>query len=197
MTVGTAKVASVRAIGVDTVQAMTPALLSALKAADPAVEYIGRYVDTLTANEVSLIHGADYAILPFTYANELDPTPRISMLSALGCPVSVTVMLDVESVLLAPAALIAQINTWANAMKNGGFDPGAYVGVNSGLTALQWSELVVDLYMRSCSLVPEPPEGFCVEQLFPPDIHLGGGLVVDYEVVRQDFERRLPVLWAP
>jgi len=194
--VGRAFQPRVRAIGVDTIQVMTAAFLASLQAFDPAIEYIGRYVDTLTPSEVSLIHGAGYAILPFTYAGEFDPSPRLASLAALGCPAGVTLVLDVESVQIPTAQLVTQINGWAAAVKAAGYDPGGYVGAASGLSAEQWGDLAIDRYVRSCSLVPESSEGFVVEQLFPPDIHVGSGLVVDYLVARQDYERRSVTLWA-
>ena len=195
--VGTAQVARVRSVGIDTVQAMTDGLLAALKQEAPEATFIGRYVDSLTPEEVARIQGAGYSILPLTYADEFDPAPRLQKLFALGCPPNVTTILDVESVSLGVADTIARINAWAAKFKEAQLDPGAYVGAGAGLTAEQWTALAVDRYMRSCSLVPVPQEGFCVLQLFPPNQHLGGGLVVDWDVIEQDFERRTPVLWAP
>lgn len=196
MIVGTAKPARIRAIGIDTTQVLSDAYLAILKS-DPAIEFVGRYVDSLSSDEVARIHDAGLSILPFTYANEFDPAPRLSKLAALGCPTNVTTFLDVESVNLPAADTIARINAWAAAFKNAQRDPGGYVGAGSGLTATQWFALAIDRYMRSCSLVPVPGEGFCVLQLFPPDQHLGEGLVIDWDVVEQDFERRVPTLWAP
>ena len=196
MIVGTAKPARVRAIGVDTIQIMSETFLSVLRSVDPAVEYVGRYIDTLTTDEVARVHAAGYAILPFTYANEFDPAPRLQKLAALGCPPGVTTFLDIEGVNLQPADTMARANVWAKAFQGAKLDPGGYVGAGAGLSAAQWSSLVIDRYMRSCSAVPEPSEGFCVLQLFEPDIMLGEGLEVDYEVVQRDFERRVPVLWA-
>ena len=196
MIAGTAKPAHVRAIGIDTVQVLSDTYLALLKS-DPEIKYVGRYVDSLSLEEVTRIHDAGLSILPFTYANEFDPVPRLNKLSMLGCPLGVTTMLDVEGVNLTAADTIARANTWAVAFKKAQRDPGGYVGAGSGLTAAEWSGLVIDRYMRSCSLVPTPSEGFCVLQLFPPNQHLGEGLVVDWEVVEQDFKRRVPVLWAP
>jgi hypothetical protein len=196
MIVGTARPARVRAIGIDTVQVLSDAYLAILKS-DPAIEFVARYVDSLTADEVARIHAVGYSILPLTYANEFDPGPRLQKLAALGCPLGVTTILDVESVNLPAADTIARINAWAAAFKGAQRDPGGYVGAGSGLTAEQWFALAIDRYMRSCSLVSTPGEGFCVLQLFPPDQHLGEGLVVDWDVVEQDFERRTPTLWAP
>ena len=195
-TVGTAKLARIRAIGIDTVQVLSDTFVSILKA-DPAIEYVARYLDTLTPEEVTRVHAAGLSILPLTYANEFDPAPRLQKLAALGCPQGVTTILDVESVHLLPADTIARINAWARAFKGVQLDPGGYVGAGSGLTASQWTQLAVDRYMLSCSIVPEPSEGYAVLQLFPPNQHLGGGLVVDWEVAQHDYEGRSVMLWAP
>jgi hypothetical protein len=194
--IGTAKLARIRAIGIDTVQVLSDAFISILKA-DPAIEYVARYLDTLTPEEVSRIHAADLSILPLTYANEFDPAPRLQKLAALGCPQSVTTVLDVESVHLAPADTIARVNAWARAFKSAQFDPGGYVGAGSGLMAAEWTQLAVDRYVLSCSIVPEPSEGYAVLQLFPPNQHLGDGLVVDWQVAQHDYEGRSVMLWAP
>lgn len=194
--IGSASPARVRAIGIDTILAMSDALLAQLAAVAPETEYVGRYVDSLTSEEIARIHAAGKAILPFTYANEFDPAPRLAKLAALGCPPGVTIMLDVEGVKLPADQTIARIDAWALAMKGAQRDPGAYVGAGAGLTAAQWTGLAVDRYMRSCSAVPEPSEGFCVLQLYRPNVDLGRGLVIDWQVVQQDYRGRVPVLWT-
>ncbi|MHB2027553.1 MAG: hypothetical protein ACYCPT_01895 [Acidimicrobiales bacterium] len=200
MTLGRPVPAYHRQIGIDTDSILSVAALAEI-AADPAIEFVGRYVDSLTAEEVARIFARKLAILPLTYANEYDPEPRLRKLAALGCPTGVTVVLDVESVKLAPAALVVHINAWASATKAASCDPAGYVGAGAGLTADEWSRTLVDRYMRSCSFVPEPIEGFCCEQLSPGNTHVHGVdkpvLLVDYDVMRQDYRGRVMSLWGP
>ncbi len=86
-------------------------------------------------------------------------------------------------------------------MKAASRDPAGYVGAGAGLTAAEWSQTLVDRYMRSCSYVPEPVEGFSCEQLSPGNTHVHGvtnpTLLVDYDVMRQDYRGRVMTLWAP
>jgi hypothetical protein len=182
-----AKRPRVSALGFDTIEVITAAHLAELEP-DPRVEFIGRYVDGLTAYELDAILATDRMVTLFTYADEFNPAPRIAELRALGIPPSTTIWLDVEGVTQRPDV---QINTWAAAMRAAGYDPGAYVGAQSLLTASDWSALSVDRYCRSCSLVPEPVEGFCLLQLSPPNQKIGT-LVVDWLVVQADYHGRLP-----
>lgn len=194
MTVATARM---RAIGIDTVMPITDVRAVAV-VQDPAIEFVGRYIDSLTLDEVATIHAVKLGILPITYADEFDPAPRIAKLRALGCPTGVTCLLDIESVKLTPDQTITQANTWAFAFKAAGFDPGVYVGAGAGLTQAQWTGLIVDRYVRSCSLVPEPFEGFCGVQLYPPNqsLRVPSDLVVDWLVACLDYKGRGLSLWT-
>lgn len=199
--VGVAKPAYLRQIGIDTDEVLSDELLAELNA-DPAIEFVGRYIDSLTAAEVSRIFATGRSILLFTYANELDPAPRLTELGALGAPAGVTVVLDVESVQLDAASLAAQIDGWSKAILDSGRDAGGYVGSGSGLSATQWGQRLTNRYMKSCSMVVEPPEGFCCEQLYPPDqkvrgVGASGKLLIDYDVMKADYLGRFMNLWAP
>ena len=184
-----AKQPRVSAIGFDTIEAITAEHLTELEP-DTRIEFIGRYVDGLTAHELDAILATDRMVTLFTYADEFNPAPRIAELRALGIPSGVTIWLDVEGVTQRPDV---QINTWAAAMRAAGYDPGAYVGAQSLLTAADWTALAVDRYCRSCSYVPEPSEGFCLLQLSPPNQKIGT-LIVDWDVVQADYRGRLPTM---
>ena len=199
--VGIAKSAYLRQIGIDTVTVLSDAFLAELSA-DPSIEFVARYIDSLTSEERDRIFAAGYAILPLTYADEFDPAPRLSKLAALGCPQGVTVVLDVESVTLATALTMVRIDTWSKAVLDSKRDAGGYVGAGSGLTAAEWAARITNRYHKSCSLVGEPSEGFSCEQLYPPNqkvygVGASGQLLVDYNVMRSDYWGRFMNLWTP
>jgi hypothetical protein len=183
----------------DTVAVITPAFGQWLKTNG----YVGvmRYVDGLSATELSNILASGLACGFVTYAEEFNPAPRIAELKALGVPVGVHVFLDVEGCTLDATALIAAINTWSKAMQAAGYLPGLYVGAGALLSSDELYALVSVLYWHGCSRLrdrnnqtQDPACGWGLIQLYPGNIGTQAGVIVDISAVQQDYQGRLPIL---
>ncbi|MEM9458291.1 MAG: DUF1906 domain-containing protein [Myxococcota bacterium] len=76
--------------------------------------------------------------------------------SGLGIPSGVTVWCDLESVHSSSSAdTIAYVNAWASQVDSGGYEPGLYVGPDTGLNSTQlYESLSVAHYWKSGSEVP-------------------------------------------
>lgn len=187
----------------DTVTVLTDERIAVLKQ-DPRIEFVGRYIDSLTSEEIARIHAAGLALTLFTYANELDPGPRLAKLKALKIPAGTTIWLDIEGEQLAATPLMTAINFWAGALKAAQFDPGEYAGAGEVLTSAQLTSLAVDRYCRGCSSIrdvegniAEPFVGYAMYQLYPPNQRLfGSDLLVDWDCAQQDFRNRPVVACA-
>ena len=125
-----------------------------------------------------------------TYADSWDGPRTVEELKALQIPAGVTVWLDIESIGadVSPQHVIDSINSWADAVIAGGFQPGLYVGAGVGLTASQLYALRVVRYFRSMSLVPEPACGFSMSQ-YGPSFTIAGTLV-DIDLAHEDYRGR-------
>lgn len=176
--------------GVDCVTVLDPVSAYALKRAGAA--FAVRYLGSVTNAELTSILGAGLLVALVTYADQWDPARAVADLSALGVPAGVTVWLDVESV---PQDPTQEVNAWADAVQAGGWQPGLYVGSNTGLTAQQLYGLRVVRYWRSMSDVPTPKCGYCMQQLFPTTVV--AGVPVDVDVVQQDWEGRVATFIGP
>jgi hypothetical protein len=171
--------------GFDTVTPITARSAADLYAAD--FRFAGRYVTSLSNDEVKAILGSGLALTLFTYANSFDPSDEIAALKRLSIPPEVTVILDVESVTDDAITLQARINTWARALKAASYIPGMYVGVNSKLTSAELYNLAVVRYMKSASRIvdrngdlAEPKCGWCATQTDVDVVRAGVTVDVDF-----------------
>jgi hypothetical protein len=118
----------------------------------------------------------------------------------MGLPSGGTVWLDVEGTAAfntPPTELIAIINAWADAVAGAGFMPGLYVGVPQPLTSAELFALHVVRYWRGqgsirdrFNALAEPACGWSMLQCYPQ--HMRGGVLVDDDMVQEDYRGRLP-----
>ena len=179
--------------GCDTVAALT--YMDSLKLFDAGFRFVGRYVVSLKASELSDILRAGLAVMPISYANSFDPSDEIAALHRLQIPQGVVVWLDVEDVKDDVLTLQQRINTWAKALKAAGFIPGIYVGAGCQLTSKEFYSLAVNRYWRSCSRIIDrsgneaaPNCGFCMTQC-TCEVERAG-IEVDVDFVYEDYQGR-------
>jgi hypothetical protein len=194
----------VGARGFDTVQRVTSREASALRAAgcDFAIRYLW---DQTKPDDLAACRASGLALSFVTYANNFDPQHALAHLARLAVPAGVAVALDLEGVDVktAPPALIAKINTWAGVLARAGYVPALYVGAGALLTSEELTALAVVRYWRSCSRTLDrngreagPAVGWCMHQLHPPNLAIGG-LVVDLDVIQNDYTGRAWPFWLP
>ena len=190
----------VGALGTDCVTVLNTTTAAALRAL--GFHFAVRYLGSISAAELQIILDAGLAFFPVTYADRFDGTQAAEQCAALGIPAGVTVWLDLEGIgaALAPESVITQANAWAQAVKNGGYMPGLYVGAGCKLTSQEVYALQHVRYWKGQSHLTdrngnlvEPGCGWCMTQLYP---HVGrAGVDVDIDVIGEDYRNRLPV-WA-
>lgn len=190
------------ALGVDTVQSLTPGMCAALKSA--GMRFVVRYLTGTYAigpQERDVILGSGLAMMLVTAAGSYDGMRSVSALRALNWPVGATVWLDVEGCTETPIELAGKVNSWAHSVDAASYDPGMYVGAQSLLTSAQLYALAVDRYWHACSrltdaagVAQEPTRGFCMRQLRPYNTQVGG-VIVDVNVVETDYRDSLP-MWV-
>ena len=198
--------ASFPAFGVDTVLQLSANNAKAL--VGHGFSFVVRYLGGMTPEELATLLKAGLAVMPVTYSRRAGWTPSavlgqqdgdkaVAELHRLGFMTGVTVWLDLEGCAGPADATTAWVNAWAAKVASAGFQPGLYVGAQSGLTEEGLWKLSVVRYWRSCSRVPEPANcGFCQTQLYPPNVTVGG-VKVDVDVIHEDWKGRLPTWLAP
>ena len=197
--------ASFPAFGIDTVLRLNAQQAKALAAL--GYTFAVRYLGGLTSEERAVLLAAGLAVMPVTYSRKPGWVPSADLgrqdgdktvleLARVGLPPGVTVWLDLEGCAGPAADTAAWVNEWAAKVAAAGYQPGLYVGAQpGGLDADALWQLTVVRYWRSCSRVPEPANcGFCMTQLYPPNI-LVAGIRVVVDVVHADWKGRLPT-WA-
>lgn len=196
--------ARVGAIGFDSLpfsMGGTPANAKAWKArgADFFVGYLGQ----MNKARLDAVLDAGLAFMPVTLAGEYNDgaDDEIAQLRALGLPAGCSVWLDVEgqkAFNTPPAELIAKINAWAEKIAAAGYMPCLYVGVPQPLTSDELWNLKVQRYWRGqgsvrdrTNALAEPTKcGWCMTQMYP-SITVGG-VLVDANIVGQDYRGRVP-----
>lgn len=202
-----AKAATVGALGADTIQPITTrAVADALRGAH--VDYIVRYLGSLSSPEIDVILQSSLAVMPVTYSRSsgwqpsgdlgaLDAKHHVAECDAIGIPKGATVWLDLEGPGGHAQDVIDHVTNWANIVRGSGYDPGLYCGWGTLLTSEELYQLPVDRYWKSQSRVTdsagqlaEPKCGWCQYQLFPSVMR--GGVWVDLNVIQEDNQTRLP-----
>lgn len=212
---GTAKTATVGALGFDCDVVLTP--VEAMAFAEAKFTWVARYLSRgseathdLQAVEVRAIHTVGMAVAPVQHVAPAGWTasPGLGLVlgqeaahnaAGIGCPPTVTLWLDLEGV--APScpasAVIGFCNAWTTAVEGAGYGSGLYVGANCGLTGSQlYRDLSVRAYWRSLSRSAPVVErrGFQIVQSF------GGilaGVSYDRDVVARDALGDVPIMWGP
>jgi hypothetical protein len=194
------------ALGFDTDTQLTPATAAALRATGMsfAIRYLSigpTEAGDLSSDEVRAILGAGLALMAVQhvrYANWMpsaalgsgDGDDAVAHARACDFPAGATIWCDSEGQAGGATASIAYINAWAAAVKNGGYDPGLYVGSGTPLDGQQLYALDVDRYWKSFSQVNEPTCGWSMIQLYR-EVTIAG-VAVDVDVIQHDYKLRLP-----
>jgi len=184
------------ALGVDTVQRLTPTTAAGLKR--EGMQFAVRYLGSVTAEELCAILSAGLAFMPVTFAKHYNGMSAVAALRALSIPEGCTVWLDLEGETDPPAAIIAKINAWAGQIQAGGYEAGLYVGAGCVLTSEELYRLKVTRYWDSCSReidrdgrAAAPRCDYCMTQMRPFNTTIAG-VIVDVDVVQRDVMGRLP-----
>lgn len=194
---------------VDTDEALDATSCSVLRNA--GIRGVVRYASDLTVHEVDTIIGAGLILyfvnhsrnpgwLPSAIDGKKDANRDLADLLRLGIPKGVHMAFDLEGVGGgSPSNVIAHVNAHAGGIQAGGYLASLYVGYGALLNSVQLYALRSTLYWHSCSRIVDmagaeaaPECGWAMMQISPPNINLFG-VIVDYNVVMQDFSKRLPV----
>ena len=96
---------------------------------------------------------------------------------AAQVPSGVTLFCDLEEASEnKPRDIIDYCNNWLNAVANGGYRPGLYVGSNCGLSKNELSNLKFTAFWK-CGNVPKPDQGFAMEQITSNKPSVYGGRI--------------------
>jgi hypothetical protein len=177
----------------------TAAQAKALRSA--GVDAVYGYLGVISAQRVRLILDAGMAFMPVTLAAHYDGLASIAQCRSLGVTPGVTVCLDVEGMTAFrsdPIALAKTIDAWADPVDAAGFMPGGYFGSPQPFTSEEMWALHVKRYWRGQGRIvdrhnalAEPTKsGWCVTQIYPSVQR--GGVLVDVDVVGQDYLGRVP-----
>jgi hypothetical protein len=157
------------------------------------------YLGICSPKTVTAAVEAGLGFMPVTLADEYD-TPEAVL--ALGLPPGVTVWLDLEGLSAFHAdskTLEAKINAWADAMTQAGYQPGLYVGSPQPFTSDELFALHTVRYWKGQGStrdrfgdLAEPRCGWCMHQAFPQTVWENKGVLVDIDLVEQDYFKRLP-----
>jgi hypothetical protein len=190
--------------GIDTVLELDTAACRFL--AMHGYNFVVRYLGGLTPAELAKIMCSGLAMMPVTRSHkpgwvpsaelgDADGVASLCHLNGLGLAgLPSTVWLDFEQCAGPASAAIDWANAWSLRLTRAGYEAGLYVGSGAGLSSEQlWKLPHFTRYWRSCSIVPEPANrGFCMFQLKPPNIQLAPGLIVDVDVICEDWRGGKP-----
>ncbi len=192
-------------------QGGTPAQAAGLRAA--GFDWFAGYLGAMNTPRLEAILQAGLAYSPVTFGGEYEDgaDDEITQLRALGIPMrfapdsGVTVWLDMEGLKAFksdPIALAAKIDAWATKIQDAGYMPGLYVGVPQPFTSAELWTLKVRRYWKGMgslrdrtNALAEPTScGWCCTQVYPSVVR--GGVLIDANIVGQDFKGRVPNLVA-
>lgn len=172
----------------------------ALKAS--GIDFVVGYLGVMSASRVRAITDAGMAFMPVTVANTYDGGHSVAHCKSLSLPLGCTVWLDLEGQTAfdtPPEMLWKKINSWASSVKSAGYMPGLYVGSPQPLTSEQLYSLGVVRYWNALSRevdrnrnLAEPKCGWCMWQMYPSVKWRDTGVLVDVNMIGQDFQGRLP-----
>lgn len=176
----------------------TAAQAQAFKAA--GVEAVALYIGAAGHDQVKACFDAGLGVFAVTFGNRFSGAATVACVKAWGLPAGTSVFLDVEgpdAMAFSFGDLIAKINAWADDVAAAAFVPGLYVGVPQPLTSEQLYGTRVVRYWRGqgsvrdrSNALAEPSAGWCMTQMWPSQ--MCGGVLVDFDMVGQDYKRRVP-----
>ena len=209
--VGVARAAAPFKLGFDILQPCTPEMLS--DAIGHGMIWVGRYLNNLSPAERDLIFSAGLGILPYTEAMTREPlsastgtTYGYTMAGAaldLDMPAGVHIAIDLE-LPDARSNAAAHVNAMASELLAHGYGAALYVGVPQPLTSRELYALRPNRYIKGGGRITdvfgslaEPTCGWAALQLEPLESLTLGGVAVDVEVTKLDYQGRALTLWWP
>lgn len=208
-----AELAEVGARVVDSYQfSATGTLLQAQELKASGIDAVFGYLGVIDAVRLGYVLDTGMAFLPVTLANDFDGARAVARMQALGVPPGVTCFLDVENVwpsqvnahtLVMPVSLLeSRIDDWASHVDAATFEPGLYPGSPQPLTSEQLWQRKVRRYWNALSderdlngQLAEPQCGWCVFQMYPSKVWRNTGVLVDMNMIGEDYMGRRPT-WA-
>lgn len=177
-------------------QAGTPAQALALRAG--GVDVLVGYLGAMNVSRLGFLTDAGVGFMPVTFAGHYDGAVAVAQCKALGLPAGTTVWLDYENDDQPTTDLIPKLSAWAHVVLAAGFTSGLYVGSPEKLTSGELFALPFVRYWHGQGSVrdrfnalAEPKCGWCVVQAYPQ--HVRAGVLVDDDMVQQDYFGRVPV----
>jgi len=192
-----AAIAKIAAKGIDTIQPIS--VKNALDLQDRGIEFVVRYVNSISQAEIDGLLHAKMPFMLVTFAKEYNFAQLYDRLKLLNIPSQATVYFDLEAEKAENVPqIIKKSNNIARMLKSADKIPGLYYGAGLQLTSSELYQLEFTRYWESCSKELDrfnkessPRCDPCMIQLYPPNQDLCG-LKVDYDVVQMDFNNRLP-----
>lgn len=189
---------------VDTVAALGPSQLAALRAAGVGgvIAYLGGNLNPLL---LAAARAAGLGVVPVNFSRAagwipsadegvLDSARSAANLRSLGAPTKgLSDWCDLEGCAADPSAYG---RAWADLANSDGSGriPSLYVGAGALLTGRQLYLLPFRGYWHSMSsAIPEPDCGFQMVQVFPTVS--AAGVAVDFNISQHDFRSRAPTWW--
>ncbi len=199
MSTEAARVGAVCADSLPFSQSGTAAQARALRAA--GIEAMWGYLGVITTQRLGYILDAGMAFMPVTLAGRYGPDPALAQLRYLGITPDVTVTLDVEGLdafRREPVSFSKILNYWADTIAAAGWMPGGYFGSPQPFTSDELWALHFKRYWRGQGSIrdrhnalAEPTKcGWYATQVYPSVVR--GGVLVDLEMIGQDYLRRVP-----
>jgi hypothetical protein len=190
--------------GVDMVTMLTAASATALKAA--GMEFVGRYLGSLSAAEAAAITGAGLNLTLICYSHapgyeataelgQSDGANAVRHASQIPIPQGCTIWIDSET-WAKGSDIIGYIDAMAKVIQSAGYEAGLYVGFDDyPMTPEQLYALAVVRYWHSCSIVPAVARrGYSMVQSAPNS--WVAGVQVDVDVVQADMLGDVPTFVA-
>ncbi len=196
----------VGAVVVDSLQFSQGGTLAQAQALRSAgVDAVALYLGVARKTQLQAVLDAGMGALFVTLASEyLDgANDEIAQLRVIGAPKGSTVFADMEGLQAhqTAAALSPILNTWSKGIVGEGHLAGLYVGSPQGLTSGElWRLPNFTRYWkgqgstrdRNGDLAEPDGCGWCLTQMYPSVT--AGGILVDYNMVGQDYRGRVPSL---
>lgn len=211
-----AKASFVGTLGCDTSETLDAAKGATLRTLGIkfAVRYVAQSYQAPTvgmqAGEMAALTGAGLDLMLVQFARTggwsqatgaADGTAAAKNALALGYPKTACLWVDVEGAIPSAPDCLAYVNAWARAATDAGMASsalGMYVGPGVPLSPAQlYEQITLARYWRAGAIVPNVDRrGFQMLQLYPGNVTIPSGIVIDYDVIQEDFFNVAPVLCA-
>jgi hypothetical protein len=214
MTTFATKAATIGMIGFDTSERLDAAQAATLVALGMkfGVRYVAQSYQApsvgITEAELEALTNAGLAMMLVQFARTSDWTATTGASDgtaaaknalAVGYPNNACLWLDLEGSLPNAATTTAYVNAWYHAAASAGMDAsalGVYVGPGVPLTSEQlYQDLYLSRYWKAGAMVPDvATRYFQMLQLYKGNVTVAPGIVIDWDVIEEDFLNGIPVL---